>query len=607
VPPERVHQFVAELEKLIAANLAHPGIAGPIAAGITGVSAYLAQEFAEADSLDVVVRDYGPAPPPDAIRIATELAGALDFAAVVNVNHGALHPRDVLIAADDVRLTGLGIGPALERIGVAVPVRRPYTAPERLPGGRWNRRADLFSLAAVMFELLFGRRVTGTGEQAREAVGEIVGANVRQLRAVFARALAEDPADRFDTALEFAEQLKGAFSDAALTFVPRTEPVAPAVDAVSSQPVARELDERVAPAERMIAVPPASAPTDAAVAQDFELRAAEAERYDRVESTPSVTPTVIPSTALPPPVGAGFSRPEERFSWPADEIQRAPLPHKRSRFGAIAAALLLGAVIGAFASGLLRNRSVPVAQMTGAPPPVAASAPQRAETIPPDPPLPVPSTGSTQTSAARDAAVGPGASPQSEHRDTNGRASGAAPAPRPTAPDAHPATTAPEEPGRLLVRSTPAGARVFVDGREVGPTPQTVRDLPPGTHLVRIVRDGYTTEERRVAITAAQPAQSISVELARPPAAVDRVATAPAPSTPATVGRFMGALVVDSRPSGARVFVDGKAAGTTPLEVGSVDAGSHALRLELDGYQRWTSAIRVVAGERNRVTASLER
>ena len=69
----------------------------------------------------------------------------------------------------------------------------------------------------------------------------------------------------------------------------------------------------------------------------------------------------------------------------------------------------------------------------------------------------------------------------------------------------------------------------------------------------------------------------------------------------------MGALVVDSRPSGARVFVDGKAAGTTPLEVGSVDAGSHALRLELDGYQRWTSAIRVVAGERNRVTASLER
>jgi serine/threonine protein kinase len=123
VPPERVHQFVAELEKLIAANLAHPGIAAPIAAGIASVSAYLVQEFAEADSLDVVVRDYGPAPPPDAVRIVTELAGALDFAAVVNVTHGMLHPRDVLIAAEDVRLTGLGIGQALERIGART--RRP--------------------------------------------------------------------------------------------------------------------------------------------------------------------------------------------------------------------------------------------------------------------------------------------------------------------------------------------------------------------------------------------------------------------------------------------------------------------------------------------------
>src|SRR3954464_10348768 len=223
VPPERVHQFVGELDKLIAANLTHPGIAAPIAAGIADVSAYLVQEFAEADSLDVIVRDYGPAPPPDAIRIVTQLAGAFDFAAVVNVTHGALHPRDVLIAADDVRLTGMGIGPALERIGVAVPVRRPYTAPERVSAGRWTRRADLFSLAAVMFELLFGRRMAGTGEQARDAVGEIPGANVRQLRAVFARALAEDPAERFESALEFAEQLKGAFSETALVFVPRAE------------------------------------------------------------------------------------------------------------------------------------------------------------------------------------------------------------------------------------------------------------------------------------------------------------------------------------------------------------------------------------------------
>jgi hypothetical protein len=38
-----------------------------------------------------------------------------------------------------------------------------------------------------------------------------------------------------------------------------------------------------------------------------------------------------------------------------------------------------------------------------------------------------------------------------------------------------------------------------------------------------------------------------------------------------------------------------------------VAAGEHAVRLEYDGYRRWTSSVRVVASEQNRVTASLER
>ena len=43
-PPERVHQLVAEFEQLIAAELDHPVIAAPRAAGIEGVTAYLAQD-----------------------------------------------------------------------------------------------------------------------------------------------------------------------------------------------------------------------------------------------------------------------------------------------------------------------------------------------------------------------------------------------------------------------------------------------------------------------------------------------------------------------------------------------------------------------------------
>jgi hypothetical protein len=66
-------------------------------------------------------------------------------------------------------------------------------------------------------------------------------------------------------------------------------------------------------------------------------------------------------------------------------------------------------------------------------------------------------------------------------------------------------------------------------------------------------------------------------------------------------------LTVDSRPTGARVFLDGRLVGTTPLTIAAVPAGEHAIRLERDGYRRWSSSVRVVAAEQNRVTASLER
>jgi hypothetical protein len=55
------------------------------------------------------------------------------------------------------------------------------------------------------------------------------------------------------------------------------------------------------------------------------------------------------------------------------------------------------------------------------------------------------------------------------------------------------------------------------------------------------------------------------------------------------------------------VYIDGRLVGTTPLQAPAVSAGEHAIRLERDGYRRWTSAVRVVSNEQNRVTASLER
>jgi hypothetical protein len=175
--------------------------------------------------------------------------------------------------------------------------------------------------------------------------------------------------------------------------------------------------------------------------------------------------------------------------------------------------------------------------------------------------------------------------------------SGAARVPAPTpVPAPAPRASAPAAPlfaGRVLVRSTPPGARVFVDGHGGGETPTTVRDLARGTHQVRLVREGYTTVERRVVITAAEPSQTLTVAMAK----------TPPPAPPKTEAP----LVIESKPSGAAVFLDGRQVGRTPLTFPLVQIGTHSVRITLDGYRPWTSPVQVSATETNRVTASLER
>src|SRR5262249_5024353 len=106
--------------------------------------------------------------------------------------------------------------------------------------------------------------------------------------------------------------------------------------------------------------------------------------------------------------------------------------------------------------------------------------------------------------------------------------------------------------------------------------------------------------------TASRPAQSLTIPLSRAPEAT--AARGTTPSLPPPPNRsFAGSLVVDSRPSGAKVYVDGRLVGPTPLSVTDPRAGERAIPLERDGYRMWSSSVRVVAAEQNRVTASLER
>ena len=620
LPPERVHLLVGEFERLIAADLSHAVLASPLATGVTGVSAFLVQDYVAAESLDLSVREYGAALPADALRVAVQLGGALDFGAVADIFHGALHPRDVLLSSDETRLTGLGVARALEQVGVVAPVRRPYSAPERVAGRPWDRRADIFSLAALTHELLWGRRVSGTGRQAAEGLTEIAGADLETLRVVFTHALAEEPGDRYETGLEFAEALKQAFPDVAITGpsptlnprapkrraraqpaappavaepvapllqladpdpVPAPEPVStPIVDLPSRPQPVGPLDELVAPLGDVVTtagpgpIPePASPPLGAATLESrFAVEsplpdlAIRDDSRDLAAPAPDDAPVVKPLSLPQPTAGPSSELRPDSFS---------VLERSRSAVWPLVLALVVGIALG-FAAGFGLGPRERAATIGGTPTPELLAA-ELPGAVMPKTIVAVPAEVAPEGAKVPAAALKP-----------------AAPVPAEAAP------------GRVLVRSVPPGARVVVDGRDRGVTPASVDGLTRGTHRVRLTRDGHRPEERRVVITRGRSAQTLDVRLTR-----ERAQTAPAapPAAPATVvpAAVTGALNIDSRPAGAQVFLDGKLVGVTPVSLAAVPAGDHAIHLDHDGYRRWSSSVRILASQSHRVTASLEK
>lgn len=81
--------------------------------------------------------------------------------------------------------------------------------------------------------------------------------------------------------------------------------------------------------------------------------------------------------------------------------------------------------------------------------------------------------------------------------------------------------------------------------------------------------------------------------------------TVPPPREEGTNGPFVGSLQIDSTPQGARVFIDRRPVGVTPLVLTGLVVGSHAVRLEADGHTPWSSAIRVTANRKTNVITIL--
>ncbi|MGH7569347.1 MAG: serine/threonine-protein kinase [Gemmatimonadales bacterium] len=222
--PGVVERFRREAQ--LAARLRHPNVVGIYdIMGRAGLQWYT-MELVPGQSLAQLVQHQGPLPLDRTLRMLTEALSALEHAHALGLVHRDLKPENMLLEPDGrLRITDFGLALALRgggRFGGASSRSGTpqFAAPEQLLGEKVDQRADLYSLGAVAYFSLLGRPpfagVTAEAILAQQTAGAPPDLSAqrpdvrRELETVLRRALAGDPAHRFQTAAEFRDALRRA-------------------------------------------------------------------------------------------------------------------------------------------------------------------------------------------------------------------------------------------------------------------------------------------------------------------------------------------------------------------------------------------------------------
>jgi len=238
VGPER---FKREIR--LAARLQHPHILTVLDSGEVAGQFWFAMPYVRGESLRDRLRREDQLPIEVAVDLARQIALALDYAHREGVIHRDLKPENILLSEGQALVADFGVAKALAagresqltETGMAVGTPA-YMSPEQASAGQLDGRSDTYALGCVLYEMLAGEPpFTGPTPQAilakrmlepvphvrtlRESVPE-------PLEQAITRALAKAPADRFATAVEFAQSLRVGTATQALTVAPPAAPQA---------------------------------------------------------------------------------------------------------------------------------------------------------------------------------------------------------------------------------------------------------------------------------------------------------------------------------------------------------------------------------------------
>ena len=217
-------RFLAEIK--ITARLDHPHILTLIDSGEAGGFLYYVLPLVRGESLRDKLTREKQLGLEEALTITRQVASALDYAHRMGVVHRDIKPENILLLEGEAMLADFGIALAVKEAGgnrlteTGLSLGTPqYMSPEQATGDRQlDARSDLYSLAAVLYEMLAGEPpVTGPNAQAMIAklmterpthLRVVRGSVPENIDAAVARALDKTPADRFASAGEFSRALE---------------------------------------------------------------------------------------------------------------------------------------------------------------------------------------------------------------------------------------------------------------------------------------------------------------------------------------------------------------------------------------------------------------
>ena len=481
-------------EARAAGSLSHPHIVTVFDAGISDQRAYIAMELLKGRDLRQLRQEGWRATPAQAALIVRRVADALAFAHSKGVIHRDIKPANIfMVGRTQPRVLDFGIARVAHRresndanSGAGSPY---YMAPEQVKREVSDRRADVFSLGVVLYELLTDAKPFrgDTLAQIRDAVlnhepplASKVDATVpKALAVIAARAMAKDPEQRFRSARSFARELRQWLDE---------NPVSSEGEPLVAKPAPqRRLGLIVGGALAVVALAASAGLWFGLSARTSDVAAAaaaEALRSTRAAAEPvvaverdGVPPIAVPATVPPPePVATASAQAIEAAATPAAPLAGVDVVARSETHG--------------LASALAVDASVPNAT----PASVAATSP-----------TPIPAQTPQATAAATSATIVAATKParettkerrarethERELRETDARIVAAA------------SLVAPPT-GTVKIAISPWGL-VEVDGAAAGAAPPiTELALAEGKHQI-VVRNGdfapYTTS---VLVTAGQ-------------------------------------------------------------------------------------------------------